>query len=236
MVEACGAGKALGWTDDAHCRHLDTPGQLNVIKVHSTHQLVGVKDAIRDGWATYLYSYRDLRDVIISIQHKWNLEFPQVLQACYLDYIMWEYKNWTSLPGGHISKYETFVDNPNQEAHAIAAHLNLSLPDGEIATLASQYSLQNQKARMARLRDTGRKVAVDGILHADHVFSGATDQWRSLLKPYQIGYLEYKTHDWLAKHGYDISQPRLVQYIGLLYFQYCVHVAKRKQGNLPDLF
>lgn len=233
LVEATGRGRGLGWIGNGVFRELDEPGALHVVKVHSPEQLDGIEAALRSGEARYIYSYRDLRDVAISIQNKWNRSFRQILRACYVEYILDAYEDWMALPGGYVSRYEIFVENPSAEARAIAAHLELSLPEAEIDTLAENYTIEAQKERMSELRAASRQTTDDGVLHADHVFSGEVGQWRDALKPYQIGYLEHRARDWLLDRGYELSQPWFWRYLGIPYFWYCYNIPERGERKSP---
>ncbi|MBT3193116.1 MAG: hypothetical protein HN341_11230 [Verrucomicrobia bacterium] len=236
LVEASGVGEGIGWVEHGDCRELDQPGRFRVVKVHNAEQLDGIEEALREGRALYIYSYRDIRDVIVSIQHKWKLSFRQVLQACYIDFILQSYTNWMALPGGHVAKYEEFVHAPADEALAIAGHLGISLPADKIVAIAAQHTLDATKSRISSLRVAGQDTTEDGILHSNHVFSGASGQWRGALKPYQIGLLEQKARHWLAQHGYEPSQSCFWRYVGLVYFWCCLKVLKGRNDAPPKLF
>jgi hypothetical protein len=217
VVERAGKGSGIGWIEHARCQELrdaNSTGEMQVLKMHRFDQLEGTNEAIAEGWATCLYVYRDIRDVAVSLMNKEGISFRQLVLSQYLSTILQEFYNWTSVERILVSQYEALIDDLPQEVLRIASHLSIWLSPEDAQTIADEYTLEKQKKRIEALRNQSQEYDCDRILHANHIHSGASQRWKTHLKPLQIGYLEHMGYNWLRSQNYSLSQAFYYRWAG----------------------
>src|SRR5436190_20783988 len=76
LIEHYRQGRRLGFIHTGHYRAAD--GAWRVLKAHDGHSTYA--DALAQGEALAIYSYRDLREVAFSLAHKLQCSFEQVVE------------------------------------------------------------------------------------------------------------------------------------------------------------
>ncbi len=214
IVERTGKGSGLGGLRGVDCRELikdNTTGELQIVKIHKSSHLRGVKEVLESGQAKGLYVYRDLRDVAVSLMNLRKIHFEELIRRNEIVDNLRAYYEFTSFDGVMISRYETMTENLSSEVLRIATHLNIELSPAEAESIAQEYSLSKQKARIEQSKQkagVGRKERDSKtLLHQNHINSGKSRQWAERLHAIQIGYLENLSAQWLINHKYSLSQP-----------------------------
>jgi hypothetical protein len=162
-----------------------------------------------------LYAYRDVRDVVFSLMHKRGLTFAQLVRQGMLQQVLRNDGFWTRHGGVLIQKYENLIENPAAGVAQIAGHLGIAIDGGEAAAIASEYSADANRARLAALQEEIRGSGVDlddtsnqqlcdprTLLHWNHLRPARVETWRELATPRQRGMLERFFGDWLDERGY----------------------------------
>lgn len=164
------------------------------------------------GGALTLYAYRDLRDVAFSLAHLHGLPFQTIYDEHRMLHVCLDNDAfWRAQPGVLVQRYETLVVDPGAAVRQIAAHLGITLGQGEDVTLAEENSLRANRRRTEalaqRLRDGDETARRDphSLLHADHVRTGTVGGWRGEVTPAQLFYLAAVCSDWLLANGYESS-------------------------------
>jgi hypothetical protein len=215
LGERLGAGEARGWVE---------PRQFGAVLAASSgavgFQVVKCHDWIPEaaalearGRAIALYSFRDIRDVVVSMMNKSGEDFWPLVRRGFLQVSLKDYERWTALSNAFVSRYETITSDLGGEVRRIAAHLGLAIPDRLPGEFAEAYSLAAQIQRIERF-DFDRHGVGSGrfvhdphtLLHRNHIRSGRIAQWRDELSPMQVALLEDLTCAWLRARGYAISQ------------------------------
>ena len=228
ILERTGKGRGLGDLRNVDCQELhqaNTTGEIQVLKVHKFSHLKGIEKAFEKGHAVGLYVYRDLRDVAVSLMNLRHLSFDQLIRRREIPDNLRAFDQFTALPRMHISRYEDMVNNLSTEALKIANHLGIELSDQEAESIAQEYSLTQQKARIDQWKQqvgiNNKERNPNTLLHQNHIKSGRCQQWKTALLPLQISYLENLTGKWLVDHNYGLSQPLYLRLVSrLVYSKY----------------
>jgi hypothetical protein len=173
-------------------------------------------EALRDGRAFAVYSYRDIRDVAFSLTHKLHLPFNALFEKHLLAQCIKDHEFWTSLPNVLSQRYETIVEAPADCVLEIAEFLGLRLSRVEAEKLAAAYSLEANRARARRLEQQlqAQGVALDdprnavqhdehSQLHWNHIRTGRVGGWRDEATPRQIALLAAMCNRWLIDNEYE---------------------------------
>jgi hypothetical protein len=208
LVESRGLGRRIEYAPEAEFSRVfekyDAESGFKVFKSHICTP--EIRELFASGRASGIYSYRDIRDVTVSSIRKFEMSFDDLLGKRWLDQAIDDFHLWNQLPRMLISRYETMVDDLAGEASRIAAHLNITLADGEALELAGRYSLEKQKERVTaiaeKFRGGGQMFDGHSLLHHNHIRSGARELWKTELKPEQTQVLNERFGNWLRAHGY----------------------------------
>lgn len=228
ILEKTGLGTGIGDPRHLDCLELAkaSPATIQVLKVHKFKHLQHVEEAIAQGKAKCLYTYRDIRDVAVSLMNLRKIRFKELIfRNQEVQQSLQDFQAWTSLEGVMISRYEQMVNNLPQEVLRIAKHLNVELSTEMAIDIAKNHTLEKQKERIRQWqsRDDFNPRTHDGksLLHHNHINSGTSQQWRYTLRPMQIAFLESLTETWLRERGYHLSQPVLARTASvMLYSRY----------------
>lgn len=235
-------GKGTGWGEIRHgnCHEIlgkDSSSLMKVVKVHQFRHLKGVKEAIADKQAKGIYSYRDIRDVTVSLMKMRKATFERlVFETGEIKECIRDFYNWTNLDDMLISRYDTMVNNLPQEVLKIAHHLNIDIAQKDAQEIANHYSIEKQKKRIEKWKINkvhGNSYDPKSLLHANHINFGKQSQWNEVLTPIQVAYLESMGKDWLSLVNYPFTQPVAMQWLSqLTYSRYSI---QRKFNNLKKV-
>ncbi len=186
--------------------------QFAVFKAHVC--LPELSRECRNNGAKVIYSYRDIRDVAVSVMRKFEMTFEELINKKWLDQAIEDYHQWTAMPDVLISRYELFHDNLVQETQKISDFLRISLSDQMVDHIGHDFQKDRQRERVARLHPpdigpSGRKGQVFDsreLLHWNHIHNGQVGAWRTLLTKDQRTYLTHKFSDWLLARGYSLNE------------------------------
>jgi hypothetical protein len=220
LVERAGLGERVGWVrPEQFPRLLDKHGSDGKWKVFKNHVCTPEMAAeFERGAAIGIYSYRDVRDVMASVMRKYRATFDKIWDGGFLESCLDNYRRWTSLPGVLVSKYEEVMADLPSEVQRIAAHIGLPVDRGTAARIAASYTRDRQLERIDRSRkgpDLQRGTLPDvffdphTLLHTDHITSGETGGWKTMLSPDQAALIEAHARGWLLGHGYALSAGTL---------------------------
>lgn len=218
LVESRGRGRRLPWFPPEQfgairAEQAEQPG-WKVVKVHPC--LPEIAAELTSGRARGLYSFRDLRDVVVSLMRKDDVACTRGFATRVVRDCLVHYDRWTRLPEIHVSRYEDLVGALPAETARIAQHLGIPLEPAEAAALAERFGLDQQRARLEEAERRGSFVRPGGgkhqfdpvsLLHTNHIHSGALQGWRSALTRQQLRWIDAAAGDWLQQRGYPPSFP-----------------------------
>lgn len=229
ILEKTGRGSGLGDPRNVDCLELanaNPSGMMQVLKVHKFKHLQNVEEAIDLRQAKCLYTYRDVRDVAVSLMNMRSIDFEELIfRNKEVQQSLGDFQAWTSLDGVLISRYEDMVNNLPQEVLRIAKHLNVELSAEEAIAIAENYTLDKQKQRIQQWKQgedfNPSTHEAKSLLHHNHINSGKSQQWSETLTSIQIAYLESLTETWLCDRNYSLSQSFFLRTASkLLYSRY----------------
>lgn len=216
LVEMTGRGQRQTYVEpDKLAEALDQSTASPDLKVAKTHIFNdSVRLALRSGRAVGLYTFRDIRDVVVSFMHKEERPFSEESARHHVTQNLAWYAGWVKEAGVLVSRYETFVQDLPAEVARIAAFLNIPLSAADCAEVAAQYSLERQRETIAKSveanhlsRHANSQFDPYSLLHTNHIHSGEVGAWRSELTPHQIAFVEGLAGDWLTENGYPLYTP-----------------------------
>lgn len=216
LVEAAGLGRRVEWAKpdqfpDFRDRLASEPG-WKVFKIHVCTPEMAAE--FRAGHARGVYTYRDLRDVIVSTMRKYQRSFDDLIANGFLDHCLEQHQRWTTLPRVLSTRYENMVADVPAEVERLAAHLGIAVTPGTCRQIAQEHSIDHQRTRIEEATRTGdlREGIVKGMfynpvtnLHTNHIHEGAVGAWAQILDAAQVERLEAEAGHWLVEHGYELA-------------------------------
>ena len=226
IVEKHG-GLAVGFTIDfaETFQEHDGTGSLLVVKSHRYSK--EARKLLDQGRARAVYIFRDIRDSIANAYRK----NPDTVRNLYtldsiLDRRLKVFDKWKDVEPRLVSRYENTVNDLKSEALRISRFLELQISDQVATELAQKYSLEAQKKHIATF-DFER----DGVfwrerryfdpatqLHSNHIGTGKSGAFQSILTPLEIAYIEYVAYDWLRDNGFQLTAPFYLRYLSRYQF------------------
>jgi hypothetical protein len=219
ILEFSGKGKALGYAESPEIEkiieeHMDQEGYF-VIKVHDYFPLAGKLN--NEGKAKIVFSYRDVRDIIVSSMHKWGEgNFNRIYRDEFMNLLKNSYTEWMNLNDLHVSSYEEIQKSLIGEVNKLAKFLNLPIQQDENSRIAYELSFNQQKKEILNgnfVNTPAGKMEENTLLHTDHLRSGKTDQWKQELTSYQIARIQMDWKTWMKENGYKRHSTILNHYV-----------------------
>ncbi len=222
LLEKHRAGRRLGYLTGEQFAELDDregdDGSWKVLKSHEGHGRFAA--ALAGGRALAIHAHRDVRDVVFSLMHKRNLDFPTLVRQGMIHQVLANDRFWSARPRMIEQRYDRLIAGPEAGVAELARFLGIEPDPGEVAEIAAEYSFQANRRRTAELgrRLTERGVdlgdpsiaqAHDGrtLLHWNHMREGRVGDWLGRATPDQRRVLARICGPWLAEHGYEADDP-----------------------------
>jgi hypothetical protein len=169
-----------------------------------------------------LYSYRDIRDVVVSLSRLWphlGLDEPFELWsgrvARHVSEIIDNHDKWTRCPNVYVARYESFRSDIASEVRRLSEFLHMpamALSGADVRRISDALSVESQKAFI----DTfdfdacGEGPVFDRWdpmtqLHRRHFNGGESGRWKHALPEDRLRVIERIAGTWLVEHGYALS-------------------------------
>ncbi len=170
------------------------------------------KELNESGKLKVIFSYRDIRDIIVSSMYKWyNGKFENTYNENYISILKKSYSNWITLNDIYKNSYEEIIANLELEVSSIASYLKIKLTNSEIKRIANDLNLESQKKRIMNMNFSKEGVKTkfgtyDPLtqLHSNHIRSGKQQQWKIDLSNYQVALIQRDWKEWLLENKYTI--------------------------------
>jgi hypothetical protein len=213
LVEERLGGTAIGFIEaseiDVRLGELESsPGTRFPCVVKSHVCTPGIRSRLERGDAVAFYTYRDIRDIVVSGSRNFKIPLDEFISGRLLDQAIGESYLWTSCPGVSSASFEFLMGNMVSWVGGMMEFLGIDAEERQVRELAEAHSIERQKERMK----TASHVAMGGflvdpgtLLHRDHIDRGAIGGWRGVLDAERIAAIEKIAGDWMADHGYDFS-------------------------------
>jgi hypothetical protein len=163
-----------------------------------------------------VYAYRDVRDVLTSLFQKDGEPEDQDVEGAWgatvralVGEILDNHERWTACDNVLVSRYEDMHRDIAAEVRRIAQHVDVRVPDTEVAGIAERLSLTRQEQHVATF-DYEANGAGRGpnrhdpatLLHRRHFNGAAVAKYREHFSREQIAFIETIAGDRLARHAY----------------------------------
>jgi len=226
IVENQGVAKIIGFVRKKEFADLyqESFAQYKYIIVKSHRYIPQALPLFESGQAKAVYTYRDMRDVVLSRIKKRSMDFGYDVALRIVRLNLNSYHQWQRVSPILVSRYEEMITDLKQEALRIASFLEIEISDDFAVGLAQKYSLAEQIKRIANIDAQGKNTRQTKIgayydqemqLHSDHIRSGKSEQWKTEMSPMQIAFIEGRAYKWLLEHNYPISQSWLKRNISV---------------------
>ncbi len=181
-------------------------GEYKAFKSHSLTD--EIQKEIVENNAMAFYAYRDVRDVIVSLQKKqWLTRDIEEIKKATAAYIQ-NYESWMKIKDFLIiRKYEDFYNDLTAEIKFFLEKVNVQLSEEQIQQIESKLNRESIKENLGK----GEMVNLNGnvydkktLMHFNHINSGETGQFYNDLTKEEILAIESVASAWLVAHGYEL--------------------------------
>lgn len=172
LVEGAGAGMGIREIEKAYPDGhpaIEAFADAPEMYVLPTHGLEDGRYATPDriielamrGAVKVTYVHRDVRDVVVSLRTKWGMNFEQCVKM-----VDWALERYEWLRPYHserwllVQRYDALTADLSTSVRAIAAFLELELPDAAIAEITDTCSMDKAEEVMKRLR---RQIVINKV-------------------------------------------------------------------------
>lgn len=176
---------------------------LLMVKVHYRSALK--LSHFPDSGARYLYTYRDVRDVVASLFRKGRYPVGDARRGPDSAREIAEreiagHAVWTAKPDVWIRRYESFCGDTAALVRELAVYLNESVTDSRVDEIVEYVDVSRQAERSAAASQHG--IDEDTRVTSNHITDGREGAWRDTLTPAECQSIEVEGHAWLTAHGY----------------------------------
>jgi hypothetical protein len=214
IVEAAGLGQRVPFfpPDKFPAVVLERSGDPSwkVAKMHTCTTAAAAQ--LKNGSAVGVCSFRDVRDIIVSLMEKEGRPFEKEWAVRVVRGCLQNFERWTRHPQVLVSRYEDLLHRQEQEVARVATHIGLELDAAKYRQIAAEYSIPRQRQRIEQLAAEHRfegkrgkyRFDPESLLHANHIKSEGAAGWKSVLTAEQVYVLERESAEWLQEHGYPL--------------------------------
>lgn len=218
LVERQLAGTRIGYLEGPEyaAQPPARSGVWRVVKAHYRDEVFAAQ--IAEGKARAVYAYRDVRDVVFSMCHKFGLSFEEVLASGKLHALLEDDRFWRAQPGILMQRYGDIVARPVTSVRELARFLGVTLDPGEAGKIATEYSFESNLKRTTNLTRRLKAEGVDlndhrnvfrhdpsTLLHWNHLRSGRIGAWREEATLTQRRAMAELFGPWLEQNGYELD-------------------------------
>lgn len=173
---------ASGWIDDVK----QIPqGSHYLLKSHNVDRVMALRSH------AYFYSYRDVRDALVSSKRK----FAQEPSIEYCRYYISGYITAERYATA-MFKYEEFAANARPAIKVILKHLDI---------IAEVDEILDQLPELGELTGSEHNYDRKTLMHGKHATHTVAGEWREILQDSLLSQIHDEFGWWFEKHGYPLS-------------------------------
>lgn len=199
-----------------------------IIKTHNYYSFYEDDSLANRSKMNFLCTFRDLRDVTLSIMRHHNLTFETVIKREVLQKEIEKYYKFKELRPLLMQNHSDLLDNLPKAITDIAQFFKIHLSETEVLSLTKEYSLTNQKKQIKKYTSTIRCRLINSInslfiklnptsrrpsglitnvnkltwMHYNHIAERTTN-WQSQLSASEKHALKPILSDWLIDAGFE---------------------------------
>jgi hypothetical protein len=215
LVEGDLGGSSLGFQEaseiDARLAAAESDQGTRFPCVVKSHVCTaGIRERLEQGSAAAFYTYRDIRDIVVSGSRNFRIPVDEFISGRLLDQAIGESYLWTSNPAVSSAAFEFLMGDMAAWIRGMMECLGIAPDEPRVAELVAAYSIDRQRERMKAASHTdmqGFSVDPETLLHRDHIDRAAVGGWREVLDADQVARIETIAGDWMSDHGYAFVSP-----------------------------
>lgn len=153
LIERTGFGSRTPWIDQHEHSQVLGAEHTSGFRTFKSHILTKeIAHHCEAGNAFALYIYRDIRDVVSSIQQKSNVRYLGQSLTNLIVELMDADTQWRSLPKVYVSRYRDVIEREFFEVSNIAAFLNIQAHDSILKEIAENIHMKRVKRLLTTCR------------------------------------------------------------------------------------
>jgi hypothetical protein len=177
-----------------------------LIKTHNFSHLVSKR--IEMGKSIGFFTYRDIRDVIVShIQKGWISSYNQFFESGKYRYYLYNSILYSETNNIVSIEYEDLISKKQKTIELVAKNLGYHLSDSEINAINEVTSVKNIKKKMSQFEFgsvNNNLVNADTNLHSNHINDPNSGKWRDSFKEEEIKDINMKASQYLKYFNYNL--------------------------------
>jgi hypothetical protein len=173
--------------------------------VAKTHRyLAHLQHYIDAGKIKVLNTYRDPRDICVSIMNLKSYDFEQAIETGFVQMAVVEQEKWERHASSNRAeaRYENFYRDLPHLIRLIGYLLDEEIDPRVVSILAQKFSLKENK----RKADNARNMRPDFLFHG-HIQDGSVGQWKDRLNHEQQTKIFSFAGEWMHTHDYTAWRP-----------------------------
>jgi FkbM family methyltransferase len=175
------------------------------------HDYIKLPEEIDQTCIDYIYSYRDIRDVVVSIMQKENKSFNEVLTPYFSQSLLENQLKIEAIKHLYVSRYNNLTSNLHEEIFRLAIFLQIDFEKKQLEKLATKYSLENQRKKINEIdfenegiQKYGAKYSKETLFHKNHITSGECGNYKQALTSLEIAIIQKQWKNWLSDHNFPL--------------------------------
>ena len=170
-------------------------------KTHSYSSYIAKR--IRKKQSIGIFTYRDIRDVLVSaIQKGWISSPDDWISNNRLKIIMHNAIMLSKVPNMLIFSYSDLINNPEKIISKISERMDYRLRNSKIDTIIDKYSINNVKSRMKQI-PTDKKLNYMDQFHKNHIADAKTGKWKNFFSKKDIDTINKYCKEYLDYFGFE---------------------------------
>lgn len=181
-------------------------GTIGLIKTHNFSHIISQR--IEKGKSLGFFTYRDIRDVIVShIQKGWISDYNQFFESGKYNYYLYNSILYSETNNILCIEYEDLFYKKKKSIKSVAKKLGYNLSDSEVSSIIENTSIKNIKNQISKLQYDSLKnnlVNSETNLHSNHVNDPTSGKWRDYFNDEEIAEINRKASQYLKYFNYEL--------------------------------
>ncbi len=183
--------------------YTETPSQLlkddSPVHVAKTHSYLSqLAPAIKAKKIHVITTYRDPRDIAISMMNLRKKSFDEVMSKGHIQHAIEQQTLWENVEQANHLKYELFYEKLWMIPNLILNVLSIAISSKVVKEMLEEFSMANNKAHADKLTNMRPDLLTPG-----HVQDGSVGQWKGKLDDDQLNQIYAFAGEWMTEHGYE---------------------------------
>lgn len=197
---AGGYDNSYGFMDISLGPNLPENLDFDGVKVVKTHRYQPqLLDDIRAGRCFVINTYRDPRDIAVSMMKFQDRTFDEVMERGLVKHSVYHQQLWEENVSfnRHDARYEDWNQDLGSLIRIIARTADIEVSDKDVDSMACYFSSARNRIRASRAVNMRRDLLSPG-----HITDGRVGQWQGQLSRQQLRQIYEFAGDWMRNRAY----------------------------------